>query len=625
MTMRAPNRSQQRGNALIAVLVTTIAISGLLYGTLTTTRADLRTSSRSIDDVRTHALAQAAIEQTLHELRQAGRKFGTLNPLQGIRNLFTSGSWVAFAGASHIVGGQKFGEYSATVTIVADSGDDLELRIDATGYFPHAPMHAAPGRPVARHQSLRLDARFGLEQSRVFDYGYFINNWGWFYGSNLFCRGNARSNGQFDVNGFAPTITGQPTYDGLTWSGGNASLTGYRDDNGDGLLDGGDGGIFAGWDVVGVANVQGGGGAAQNQHDFQDQVEMPNLSDLTVYEQTAIARGGTISVGGVPLFTGVYGDDAGEKQHIHLVGTSTNPIRIDGPVVIRGSVVLSGVITGKGAIYSGGNAYIPNDLEYLDPPTSARPADNTQAATEAWLTANRDKDFVAVLSRESVVLGDHTDSSWRSSVDGWLNHTMNQSKEDAGEDGIPNTRAGKDGILGTGDDDVLEGDGVFTVATYTAADALAGLIPPGRSVGQPIPGSGEDIDGDGVFDDTVQLTDLDLPAPLDPAYWGGTLTAPTTYDTLASMTMTRLDGVFYTNHAFAWHTSPTTPIHLNGAMVCRNESIIYSGPSMNFNYDCRLLGGNSSIVGDMLPRTLRTISTSAWMVLDQDPNIGLTP
>jgi hypothetical protein len=618
------HRQPESGNAMVAVLVAAIAVSGLLYGALTTTSVDLRNSARSIDDVRTTALAQAGIEQTLDQLRSAALKYDTINPLQGIRALFASGPYTPFIATPLVVGGQNFGEFTVTVTAVVDSPDSMELTIDSTGYYPVAPVHVAPGIPAPRHKSLRVTVQVGLEKSRVFDNGYFINNWGWFYGSNMFCRGNARSNGQFDVAGHAPTITGQPTYDNLTWSGGVATLSGYRDDNEDGLLDGNDGGVFAGWDITGAGNVNGNGGLAANQHDFQERVEMPNLSDLTAYENRAIASGGTVSVGGTPLFTGVYGDDAGEKQHIYLVGTPTDPIRIDGTVVVRGSVVLSGVVTGQGAIYAGGNVYVPNDITYLDPPATSRPADNSQAATEAWLTANRDKDFVAVLSRENVVVGDHTNATWRSNIDGWLSHTMNQSKEDAGEDGIPNTSVGVDGIAGTVDDDVLEGDDVFTVETYTAADEALGLIPPGLSVGSPIPGSGEDIDGDGLFDDTLQVTDLDLPAPLDSIEWGGTISSPVTYSSIASTAMTRLDGVFYTNHAFAWLTMPTQPIHVNGSIVSRNESIVYGGPNLNFNYDCRLLGGSSGVIGDMLPRALSNLVVQGWMVLDEDPNLAIS-
>ncbi len=61
--------------------------------------------------------------------------------------------------------------------------------------------------------------RYILAPSRVFDYAYFINNWGWFYGDTIYCNGNARSNGQFDVAGYKPTVTGQPIYDDVDWNG----------------------------------------------------------------------------------------------------------------------------------------------------------------------------------------------------------------------------------------------------------------------------------------------------------------------------------------------------------------------------------------------------------------------
>ncbi|MBL8732119.1 MAG: hypothetical protein JNN13_07095 [Planctomycetes bacterium] len=615
----------ETGNALVMVLVVTIAISGLLYASLATTTVDLRASAQSLDDVRTTALAQAGVERTLDQLRGAGRKFNTINPMQGIQALFAGGTYTALAAAPIQVGSEVFGECSATATAVVSDAEHMVITIDSTGYYPFAPVHRPPGAPAPRRKSLRVTVEVDLEQSKVFDNSYFINNWGWFYGSNMFCRGNARSNGQFDIAGYSPTVTGQPTYDRLEWFGSTASLSGYRDDNADGLADGGDGGVFAGWDISGAQNLQGNGALAKNQHEFQDRIEMPNLSNLTMYEQRATAAGGTISVAGTTLVSGVYGDDAGEKQNLYLIGTAANPIVIDGPVVVRGDLVLAGVIKGQGAIYTGGNAYIPNNLSYANPPATSRPADNSQAATETWLAANKDKDFVAVLARENVVLGDHTNATWRSYVSGWLAHSMNKSREDAGEDGIPNTRLGKDGTAGTEDDDVLEDDGLFSVERYTTLDETLGLIPPGLTVGDVVPGSGEDIDGDGVYDDTLTLADLDLTAALDPANWGGTITGSVTYGSIASTSMARLDGVFYTNHAFAWLTLPSTAIQMNGALVSRNESIIYGGPSLNFNYDCRLLGGSASLIGDMLPRTLSPFWLHDWMVLDTDPNVGVVP
>ncbi|MEZ5975385.1 MAG: hypothetical protein R3E96_11255 [Planctomycetota bacterium] len=160
------------------------------------------------------------------------------------------------------------------------------------------------------------------------------------------------------------------------------------------------------------------------------------------------------------------------------MGTNSKPIVINGPVVVRGDVLISGVVEGQGVIYSGGNTYVPDSIEYKHGPPQPRPQHNFQDQTEAWLTASKNTDFLGLFSAENIVVGDFTNPSWRSNVGAWMTSSMNQSAEDAGEDGIPNTAAGRDGILGTADDDVLEGDGVFTVEFYSAADAAAGMIPP---------------------------------------------------------------------------------------------------------------------------------------------------
>src|SRR5262249_8804931 len=154
--------------------------------------------------------------------------------------------------------------------------------------------------------------------------------------------------------------------------------------------------------------------------------------------------------------------------------------------------------------------YVADNLTYANPPTTWLPASNTEADTETWLAANTGKDFVGLFARENVVMGDFTNGTWRAYVGWWLGDPMNASQEDAGTDLIPDTRYGRDGIANTADDDPLEGDGVWTVERYTQQQYDLGLVPPGKNVGDVIPGSGEDIDGDGVFDDTLTLNDFNF-------------------------------------------------------------------------------------------------------------------
>ena len=584
---------------------------------------DVRASRRSLDDIRVRAVADAGAERAINLLGQAVKNNAYLDPIEGLKDLFGSETTIQpFLGEPLLDQGVLAGSYSVRMTLDQATATAVTLTIESTGYLPDAPQNLAPGERVSAWRAVSTQVRYELAPSSVFDNGYFINNWGWFYGNTIVCKGNARSNGQFDAAGYSPTVTGQPIYDGIDWSGGTATLTGYHDDNGDGLEDGADGGIFSGWDIVGAENVQGNGGLAANQHDFQEQVPMPNLSDLSFYEQKALSEGSSLQVGSVSI-AGVYGDDPGETGNLYLYGTPAEPIVLDGPIVATGDVIIHGYVTGQGSIYAGGNVYCPDSIHYLNPPTSARPADNTTAATEAWLTTNKDKDFLGLFATENVVMGDHTNWLWQAYVNYWMASSLNRSDEDAGEDGIPGTFAGRDGIVGTADDDVLEDDGVFTVETYTAQDEALGLIPPGKSVGDVIPGSGEDIDGDGIYDDTTSYADdMAFSVPLDSANWGGNMPPGgiANYSDIATLYANEFDATFYTNHAFAWLVLGSADAKVNGAIISRNESIIYGTPEIEINYDCRLLGGNSGLAADYLPMTMKPVQILHWRTLDHDPS-----
>jgi hypothetical protein len=627
-TDRATGRAHVRfgsrtGGALVGTLVVVVCFLGLLYAASTLSAVEVRESRRAIDDLRTKHLAEAGAERAINFLAQVLRNANPQDPLGGVIGLFGGVNTISpFVAEPMLDGAAQVGSFSVSLTNIEATPSTITVAIDSTGYLPDAPGALAPGQQLTSWHATRTTVRFGMGPSEVFDYGYFINNWGWFYGSSIHCNGNARSNGQFDVAGYAPIITGQPLYESVSWDGILAKLTGYRDDNGDGLLDGNDGGVFSGWDIVGAQNLRGNGGNASNQHDFQPQIEMPNLSDLTWYENRAVYEGGKISIMGTVVSDAIYGDGVGEKQNLYLVGTLGQPIVLDGPVVVRGDVIIKGYVTGKGAIYAGGNIYCPDSVKYVNAHITPRPVNNTQVATEAWLTANWNKDFLGLFARENVVVGDFTNSTWRHYVGHWMADPLNDSKEDSGADKIPNTKAGRDGTPGTADDDLLEGDGVFTVAHYTEADLAHGLIPPGKNVGDPVPGTGEDIDGDGAYDPRTTLADIDITVPLNPSHWGGNMPPGGVphYRNISTLRANELDAVFYTNHSFCWVVTGSQSARINGALVSRNENIIYGTPTMVTNYDSRLLGGNSSLAAGLLPTSFLPAQVLRWVQLDRDPN-----
>ncbi len=615
-------RASKKGSALISTLIVFVGVSSMIYATTAISTVEVRESRQDLQSLQTDSIAEAGIEMGKVALQDVVRRTEILNPISGVSNYFKGETTLnLFRGEPLIDNGATMGTYSVSLELLEETDTSVTVRINSSGYLGDAPANLALGTPAGASSSLSVTVRYSLESSDVFNYGYFINNWGWLYGDSIECNGNARSNGQFDAGNRKPTMTGQPMYDSASLVGNTASLSGYLDDNGDGLADGNDGGIYSGWDIVDVDKVRGVGGNSENQHDFQEQVPMPNLSDLSLYEDTAISHGGSITVGGNVVVDGVLGDDHGEKEHLYLVGTPNDPIVLNGPVVIRGDVIIQGTITGQGSIYNGGNIYVPDSITYLNGPDTTRPANNTQAATEAWLSTNWNRDFLGLFSAENVVVGDYTDNLWRHHVGGWMASNMNSSVEDAGEDGIPNTFAGMDGIIGTADDDILEGDGVFTVEHFTAADEAMGIIPEGFQIGDVIPGSGEDIDGDGVFDGQSGLGDLDMQKPMNTGHFAGNMPAGgiRDYSDIGSLQATNLDAAFYTNHSFCYLVLGGESARINGAMVARNENIVYGTPSMEVNYDSRLLGGSTGAAGTMLPSALAPLEIIQWRRLDEDP------
>ena len=626
MWARATDRGRadrQRGSALVSALAVLVGLMGLIFATTMVSVGEVRDSRSALEDVRAKYLAEAGVGRARALLSEAQARGDAYDPLWGIEALFGGQAEITpYVAEPLLSGGQQVGAYTVTMRAVNLGVDTITVAIDSTGYLPTGPFALAEGQQVEAWYAISTQVRYELAPSSVFDYAYFINNWGWLYGDTITVNGNVRSNGQFDAGGYAPRITGQPLYEEVSWNGSTASLTGYQDDNEDGLYDGNDGGIFSGWDIVNSESVAGNGGLSSNQHDFDEAIDMPNLSSLASYESSAIADGSSISVGGTKIFDGVLGDDPLEKEHLYLVGTLADPIELNGKVVIRGDVIISGYVTGQGAIYAGGNIYVPESVQYVDPPTTSTPAGNTQAETEAWLSANWNKDFLGLFSAENIVVGDFSNWVWRYYVGGWMGNALNQSAEDAGEDGIPNTLAGRDGVEGTADDDVLEGDGVFTTEVYTAADAAAGLIPPGFNVGDVVPGTGEDIDGDGQYDDTTTLDDLDFQDDLDTTKWAGNMPVGgiASYSDISSLYANRLDATFYTNHSFCYVVTGTTPAEVNGAIISRNESIVYGTPTITTNHDRRLLGGKSGLAGDLLPNVIQAPEVLGWRRLEVDPN-----
>lgn len=613
---------REQGSILLGVTILIIVAAAFVAASFASANNKIRAAQSGETEIAARYIAEAGLQLQLASLRSLRDLASLDSPFAGIDAIDTNlaiggGSFAQTYSTEPIVDstGATVGEIDVVVDVTDRSeANRREIAITSVGYVPTKAAFEAGVRSTARI-AVRAVVEVRCDQAEVFDYSYFINHWGWLYGNSIVANGNVRANGQFDFGGYGPTMNGTPRYEDAS----GADLIGYLDDNEDGITDGSDGGVYAGWGIVDADNVTGMGGLSENKHDWQENLPMPNLSELGVYEQLAVSKSGTISVGGSVVAAGVVGDDPGEAQNLFLVGTVADPVVLNGPVVVRGDVVISGVVTGQGSIYSGRNAYVPDDLTYAAGPSPKIPSATDEATVEAWRSSNTGTDALGLFAREHVVIGDYTDSRWQSNVGSWISHSMNESAEDAGIDGIQNTAAGRDGILGTSDDDVLENDGTWTVETYTAAHAALGAIPAGSAVGDPIPGTGEDIDGDGQYDGTFQLSEFDVGASIgDASQWEGNLPAGTSsFSDVSDVNIAEINASFYTNHAFAalmlnWGGD----IEINGSIVCRNESIIAGANQVRLNHDPRMLAGEAASFGVFMPLTWQPISMLQWTVVE---------
>ncbi|MBK8001005.1 MAG: hypothetical protein IPK15_20415 [Verrucomicrobia bacterium] len=384
--------------------------------------------------------------------------------------------------------------------------------------------------------------------SEVFDYEYFLNNWGWWWGASITGNGGNRANGDFDFRG-------NPTVNGMIIANGAIESDGTRIDR-----------LGATVPINGLA----GSNPLNYLHDGAPKLEMPNLKNFDYYETMAATKGGTLYVGSNLMVQAVHTNTV--RPGIYLRGTAANPIKIDGPVVIPGDVVISGPITGVGTLYVGGNLYIAGDITYANGPDFSTPPETQSASTrDAWVKNNLDakKDLVAFAVRESIFGGQVNSAAWKAAcVDPapyGLKHVG--AEENLGADGIPGS--GDDGVnfwntSGSGAPNSAwydaDADGVVDVAYDYSNDVQLTTTRAGRIEGYPT------------------VSDVD--------------TTPKSYDDLSSNNFNTLNGIFYCNHAAAMRAAKNNFV-MNGSLICRDEAIIFSS-SAKFNYDSRIHSRYSS-------------------------------
>jgi hypothetical protein len=384
--------------------------------------------------------------------------------------------------------------------------------------------------------------------SQVFDYEYFLNNWGWWWGNTITGNGGQRANWDFDFRD-GPTVNGA-IYAADQVEENEVPVQNYATPP------------FAGLAATEETNLV---------HQGSPRVTMPNLLNFTNYTAAAMTNTALngLWVGTNQIVAGVLtnyytpnpGGNAGNmtpQTGLYVAGTPSLPITIKGTVVIQGDLVIQGTLTGQGTLYVGGNLYVANNLTYANGPNFTTPPETQTTATrDAWVTASMTNDLVAFAVRGSILAGDVTDPDWVN----WCFNYPGSGLAVVGDE----SHLGADGIAGTPDDNIpyLQANGVM--------------------------GTWYDADGDGLvntdynYNNDINMTATRASYILN---YPKVLGIPLPYSSVASDNMGTLQGIFYTDHAAAMRLAQNDAV-FNGVIVSRNEQIIFQS-TLDFIYDSRV-------------------------------------
>ncbi len=517
-------------------------------------------------------LAQAGIERVKTELYNNFMEY-FYDPNQGAWTEASFGWFDNLLGESApysfpVTGSLGSGSYSVQLVSVEDDSDGLGKVITLL----------STGTSGGVQRSVRVALKFDMAPSPVFNYAYFVNNLGWFWGSTITANGDVRSNGDFSLR-YDPKVNGN-VYAGMNpelpsgstgeISGSNRfdSLSDYyssapdrarpgnpsfpsEDLNGNGVLDPGEDVNSNG--VLDLYEYENGYDGSSTQYPYQNPIPMPYLGDLDDYKDIATTNGGKIEMGGSTVVDGVY------EGNLILVGTDSNPIELNGPVVVTGDVVIKGKVSGQGVIYAGRNVHIVGNIEYKNPPSWPKPESDMETVD----SNNSTKDFLGLAAKGNIVIGDYTSSSWNY-PQSYLHPPMTRPYKVDPTDAVNGYISYYDG----------NGDPYFN-GDYVAFDG-----------GKKEDGSNRRYYESSFRDSTIHnLSD----------YYSN---------------ITHIDAFMYTNHALTGRIGRT---EINGGVVARDEAIIYSG-SLVINYDVRIKDKTFRENFFYLPRDISEPEVLSWEI-----------
>ncbi len=644
-------RHSSEGFVLIFSLVLALCAGVILAGTLGYVSFAARQSAMHAARSSCRLAALSAIEKVKRDVYEAfAQRNGNRSVLgYNVYNWFTSGWTTNSIGTGSFVVNfdtsveplrQQLPGFTDLRVGIRSAPVDVGNRAEVT-FFGTASRVIGRGMPVSVTIAERVS--FGVDRSKVFDYAYFVNNYGWFEGSTITANGDVRANGNMSlsqspkVNGevYAAfnqelgargeitngtgTMDNKNTYRSTQYGTSNRARPFYKDDSDQSNVRYNAGGYNAP-DTVTSADLKNrlhghvSGESEEASHVRYDGLDMPWISNLNEYIEYGKELESTLSQGSTYFIdnrnsnkadmphtyddkeykTYGYYQGAGpsgnaslpDNHALVLEGTQSNPIRLNGPVVVSNDVVIKGYVTGQGTIYSSRNIHIVGNIQYVNPPNWA----DKRALSGG---GNATKDLLCLAARGNIVMGDCTSSSW---LDTTLKKVLTQAPyvqpyecaKETNEDGT--WKSWSDGDIGypktttPGPNDKFAGN-------YTVADG-------GNKVTQQAVYR-QERDRWGRIQNVL---DHYTYASATGRRYYDSVVAPNEISSRAS-TITQIDAVLYNNHGIFGKLGQCT---INGSLVCRNEGMIFSG-KLYLNWDYRLYSGSpENVMNSMVGMPLGT-------------------
>ena len=518
-------RPRRKGVAIIFLYFAMVSFFIVLGSFIIRGIVESKMTSMKQDEIQAYYLAEAGIDQVKRGIYDAFRAdyvniisanfawFDDLDTLPPVNNKYTLPSDATLNLVFN-------GTYSVDITNVSSVNEDRDVTLECTATVGNT------------SKTITTVVRYGSRPAEVFDYSYFINNFGWFWGNTITSQGDIRSNGDFSFGRYTPDVNGDVYASQNEALGANGDIIGTNDY--DSISDYRNDADLTARPTNPTADpthnkdydYPNGYDGESEQFTQQQSVSMPYLGNLDYYKEQAISEKGTITQCGATLIDNVLDDN------IVLVGTDACPIEIDGPVVVTKDVLIKGVVKGQGTIFSGRNTHIIGNITYDDPPAWVKP-DTKSSQTDKQ---NSKKDFLGLATKGNMVIGDYTSSNFK-----WIKNYLKPPFTQGYETDSTDSSLGYDS-------DGNSGNGYWFNGDYTASDGGEKLDGSNRSFY-------ESSYGDEYF--------------------------ATVADQFSQIT--QIDAVTYTNHVITGRVGQLT---INGSIVSRDEAIGYSG-HLTMNYDVR--------------------------------------